>query len=363
MDFIFSFPKLLNTEHDGCLGITCRFSNRTHLFPCKETLTAADFARLFIERYIPLHGVPNLIISDRDPKFISAFWSTIKAHLGLKHSMSTTDHPQTDGLQERMFHRTNQLLRTLVSTQHDDWEQFVPLVEFHLNSTPRRGLDKTPFEIDLGYQPTLSFATKLLQHEGARHAAADELMELFLEMDAVIRNTIQEICEDQNSRSSAGRCTPKFVAGDMVYLKTNHLKAFQNKLAPRWLGPLKILAALKYDTYKLEIPERFKKMHPIVHVSKLKEAHIPEHSPRKPANIDPLFDEPDDTPAMESIVDHRLIRNKMHFRVRFVDLSPAHDQWVPTQSVTNPTLIKKYWAHTQNRAMTVFAPLSYLTFC
>jgi hypothetical protein len=102
-------------------------------------------------------------------------------------------------------------------------------------------------------------------------------------------------------------------------------------------------------------------MHPIVHVSKLKEAHIPEHSPRKLADIDPLFDEPDDTPAMESIVDHCLIRNKMQFCVRFVDLSPAHDQWVPTQSVTNPTLIKKYWARTPNRAMTVFAP--YLTFC
>jgi hypothetical protein len=326
------------------------------LFPCKETLTSADFARLFIDRYIPLHGVPNLIILDRDPKFISAFWSTIKAHLGLKHSMSTTDHPQTDGLQERMFRRTNQLLRTLVNTRHDDWEQFVPLVEFHLNSTPRRGLNKTPFEIDLGYQPTLSFATKLLQHEGARHAEADELMELFSEMDTVIRSAIQEIREDQNSRSSAGRRTPKFVAGDMVYLKTNHLKAFQNKLSPRWLGPLKILAALKYDTYKLEIPERFKKMHPVVHVSKLKPAHVPENSPRKPADIDPLFDEPDDTPAMESIVDHRLIRNRMHFRVRFVDLSPAHDQWVPSQSITNPTLIKKYWARTPNKVMTVFVP-------
>jgi putative transposase len=194
-----------------------------------------------------------------------------------------------------MFRRTNQLLRTLVNTRHDDWEQFVPLVEFHLNSTPRRGLDKTPFEIDLGYQPTLSFATELLQHEGARHAAADKLMELFSEMDTVIRSAIQEIREDQNSRNSAGRRTPKFVAGDMVYLKTNHLKAFQNKLAPRWLGLLKILAALKYDTYKLEIPERFKKMHPVVHVSKLQPAHVPENSPRKPADIDPLFDKPDDT--------------------------------------------------------------------
>jgi hypothetical protein len=87
-----------------------------HLIPCKETLTSADFARLFIDRYIPLHGIPNLIISDRDPKFISAFWLTVKAHLGLKHSMSMTDHPQTDGLQECMFRRTNQLLRTLVNT-------------------------------------------------------------------------------------------------------------------------------------------------------------------------------------------------------------------------------------------------------
>jgi hypothetical protein len=59
---------------------------------------------------------------------------------------------------------------------------------------------------------------------------------------------------------------------------------------------------------------------------------------------------------MESIVDHRLIWNRMHFRVRFVDLSPAHYQWVPSVSITNPTLIKQYWACTPNKVMTVFVP-------
>lgn len=357
IDFLFHFPKSPATGNDGCLGITCRFSNRLHLWPCKSTITAAEFAQLFISRYIPLHGLPDRIISDRDPKFISGFWTTIREMLALKHNMSTTDHPQTDGLQERMFRRTNQLLRTMVNSRQDDWESFLPLVEFHLNSVPRKGINKTPFEIDLGYQPTLTLANELLQHEGARHAAAEELMDNFKNTDLMIQNTIKEMRQEQNARRSENRAILKFEKGDKVFLNTSHIKEFCNKLAKRWLGPLKILEVLKYDTYKLQFPPRFKKMHPVVHVSKLKPARISDQQLTKTAgNYENINEEDNETPTIEAIVDHRTRRNKLEFRVRFEDLAAAHDQWLPANAIPDPLLIKSYREQNPHRSFALYMP-------
>ncbi|GJU25201.1 putative reverse transcriptase domain-containing protein [Tanacetum coccineum] len=43
------------------------------------------------------HGVPILIISDRDSRFTSRFWQSMQEALGTRLDMSTAYHPQTDG--------------------------------------------------------------------------------------------------------------------------------------------------------------------------------------------------------------------------------------------------------------------------
>ena len=44
-----------------------------------------------------LHRIPQVVISDRDVKFTSAFWKTLFARLGNQIQFSTTYHLQTDG--------------------------------------------------------------------------------------------------------------------------------------------------------------------------------------------------------------------------------------------------------------------------
>ncbi|MBW0532002.1 hypothetical protein O181_071717 [Austropuccinia psidii MF-1] len=71
--------------------------------PCHKEDTAMDTAMLFCNNIISTCGVPKIIISDRDPKFTSEFWTNLYDILGTKLKFSTVYHPQTDGLAERMI--------------------------------------------------------------------------------------------------------------------------------------------------------------------------------------------------------------------------------------------------------------------
>jgi hypothetical protein len=47
-----------------------------HFLPCTKTVTAEETATLFLQGVYRLHGLPRVLVSDRDPKFGSAFWQT-----------------------------------------------------------------------------------------------------------------------------------------------------------------------------------------------------------------------------------------------------------------------------------------------
>ena len=41
-----------------------------HFVPCHKEITSEESSELIIDHCFRLHGVPKVIISDRDPKFI-----------------------------------------------------------------------------------------------------------------------------------------------------------------------------------------------------------------------------------------------------------------------------------------------------
>ncbi|MBW0464242.1 hypothetical protein O181_003957 [Austropuccinia psidii MF-1] len=97
---------------NACFIIVERFSKSVRCLPCHKEDTAMDTALLFWNNIISTCGVPNIIISDRDPKFTSEFQTNHYDMLGTKISFSTAYHPQTDGLAERMIQTMEDICRT-----------------------------------------------------------------------------------------------------------------------------------------------------------------------------------------------------------------------------------------------------------
>ena len=71
-----------------------------HLQPTTTTATAVDVANIFFNTVFRLHGLPHVIVSDRDPKFTSKFWQMLFKLTDTKLTLSTTFYPQTYGQTE-----------------------------------------------------------------------------------------------------------------------------------------------------------------------------------------------------------------------------------------------------------------------
>ncbi|MBW0582865.1 hypothetical protein O181_122580 [Austropuccinia psidii MF-1] len=97
MDWVKGLVPGGKENYNACLIIVDRFSNSMRCLPCHKEDTAMYAALLFWNNIISTCGVPKIIISDRDPKFTSEFWTNLYEKLGIKLLFSTAYHPQTDG--------------------------------------------------------------------------------------------------------------------------------------------------------------------------------------------------------------------------------------------------------------------------
>ena len=115
--------------------------------------------------YVHLHGLPNVIVSDRDVRFTSDFWKKLMKVWKTKLAMSTAFHPQTDGLAEKANSIVERYLRAYATNRQRSWDKLLPLAEFAYNSTIQTAIKMTPFEADIGYVPRMPLDTVVAVRE------------------------------------------------------------------------------------------------------------------------------------------------------------------------------------------------------
>ena len=101
IDFIVALP-LTAEGYNYLLTVTNKFSKRVLLIPGKINYNASDWANLLLAKLIEQEqGIPQTIISNRDSKFMSDFWSAIFKKFRIDLLALTAYHPQTDKQSER----------------------------------------------------------------------------------------------------------------------------------------------------------------------------------------------------------------------------------------------------------------------
>ncbi|GKB00610.1 putative reverse transcriptase domain-containing protein [Tanacetum coccineum] len=231
-------PKIPEWKWDN---ITMDFFSRSFL----RRLKAMTQFRMYLKEVVTRHGIPVLIICDRDPRFASNFWRSLQNALSTNLDMSTAYHPQTDGQSERTIQTLKDMLRACA--------------------------------IDFGKGRSPVCWTEV----GEAQILGPELIQETTEKIIQIKQRMQAARDRQKSYADLKRKPMEFQVGDKVMLKVSPWKGVvrfgkRGKLNPRYVGPFKVIERVGEVAYKLELPEELSRVHNTFHVSNLKKCHADE---------------------------------------------------------------------------------------
>jgi transposase InsO family protein len=343
MDFIVELPRT-KKGHDAILVVVDRLTKRAHFCPTTTDATAPDAARVFIDNIFRLHGLPRTIVSDRDSRFTSDFWRALFEILDVKLKLSTAYHPETDGQTERVNRTLEQVLRAYVGYRQDDWDRWLPLVEFAYNNAKQASTGLTPFYCDLGQHPLVpsSLLAPREFNDITRVGATADFLRHMTDILEGAHDAIAEAQDRQAHYANKHRREEVFKEGEMVLLSTANIttdvdaRRPSRKLNPRFIGPYRIEKMVSPVACKLKLPAKMK-IHPVFHVSLLRkyQQNPAEFSERYRPPPPPVAIGDQQEYEVERILDKRQRRSRIEYLVKWVGYALYDATWEPLDNLAN----------------------------
>jgi len=355
MDLITKLPTT-PSGFDSLLVIVDRLTKRIHLAPTAESADAPAIARLFFDTVFRHHGLPQQIVSDRDPRFVSNFWRALFSLTGTKLAMSTSNHPQTDGQTERANRVIEEMLRPLINQRHDDWDQHLTAIEYAYNDSVQASTGHTPFYLDYGqhpWSPVDFFNPTTHGNVSSSNDTADTFATRLQETIAAAKSSIQRAQQSQKKHADKRRKPhPTFNVDDLVLLSATAVHGNGAiklpKLDPRWYGPFPVVQQINNVSYKLQLPQDLR-IHPVFHVSVLKRYHGTPSDDPPPGPVAVIDGE--EHFIVEAVIKHALRRNvddrsltERHYLVHWQGYSPFDRTWEPYSRVHVLDVVRDYEA-------------------
>jgi hypothetical protein len=291
---------------------------------------AEALAEVFVDTVVKHHGVPDTIISDRDPRFTSKFWPAVMKRMGTHLKMSTAFHPQSDGQTERMNRLLEDMLRNYVDPCQDDWDLHIAMAEFAVNNSVNQSTKMTPFYLNFGENPRTPLD---LLAKTKNVPQAKKLCDRVQENIAIARKYLQQAQQRMSTCANRKRRDVTYLEGAEVLLNTKNIRlkvVGVPKLLPRWVGPFKVKKVISRVAMKLDLPPEWK-IHDAFHVSLLKPY---ERSNRHQPLPHPItFEEGTPVFEVESIIKVRLVKRgrkvNKEYLVKWAGFTQEHNTWEP----------------------------------
>lgn len=330
MDFITGLPPDKDGNDAICVFVD-RLTKTGRFEACKGPPPAEETANLFFRSVTKLHGLPDQLISDRGPQFISKFWKRYFELMRVKPSLSSGYHCETNGQTERLNGVLEQYLRAFCSYRQDDWSDLLPLAEFSYNSSVHSALNVSPFFALYGYNPRFDpTAPNQSEVPRAEFQVRDrQQLHKWLQSNMEHAQSQYKKYADR-SRSAA----PQYQVGDLVWLSTSHIASRRPcpKLSERNIGPFPIESLVSPSAVRLKLPSTMH-THPVFHVSLISphESNPFENRVQDPPPPIITDEDPAMTPhyAVNKILDSRYYYRKLQYLIDWKGYSPSDRSWEP----------------------------------
>ena len=343
LDFIMPLPLTKGTAYDACLVVIDKLTKMVHYLPHGMTITAAGVALLLLDRVVKYHGVPEVIISDRDVRFTSALWAAFWKLQGTSLRMSTAYHPQSDGQTERSNRTLIEALRSCVSFRQTDWDTHLPALEMAVNSATQAATGYSPFFLNHGRNMRMPVDIAMELPADAHPGGAALAAELG---EAIARARANILVEQQRQSNTAGkkRRENTIQVNDRVMLSSDHLLRCRGnrapKMAPRFLGPFRVLARAHNNAVRLELPRKWR-VHGTINVDRVKKWHdglasFPNRI-RKEVPLEAVAQEGQggeaETYEVERIIGRQGAGSRLKYHVKWKGYAEELSSWLPARDL------------------------------
>jgi translation initiation factor IF-1 len=131
---------------------------------------------------------------------------------------STTCHPQTDGQTEVVNCTLSTMLRVILKSNLNLWEECLPLIHIAYNRSMHSTTKLSPFQVVYGFNPHAPIDLLPLLPSETTYFDSSQQSEFILKMHETTKLNIEKMNEKYRIAGSKGRKEVKLEPGDLVWL-------------------------------------------------------------------------------------------------------------------------------------------------
>ena len=343
LDWITGLPesrrRSTGEEFNSILTVVCRNTKAVRFIPTRDDTTAADFARVFFEHVECEYGTPVSIVSDRDSRITSEFWKEVCSYQMIKRRLSTAYHPQTDGQSEALNRIVEDYLRAYCADEPSSWVNLLPLARFAYNNSVNAATKTSPHNLLFGMDCSIRF--HLDSQLQGRVPEARARIEKLHELRGRLRTHLAEANERMTRYYNQKHVPKQFTKGQLVKLSTKNLRLQHAKLAPRWIGPFRVLERIGGQAYRLALPDKYSRLHDVFPVQFLEDYnHRQEGGKFLPM---PDLQENQEEWEVQEVKGSKDIKGIHHYLVKWSGWPSEYDTWEPVDHLKNASKKIQEW--------------------